>query len=186
VYRRSGLGAYPTDPYYDPGRPSWLPYWIDDPTESQNKAAYALLAGAGGSVGTLASPFLFAATVPGYSNLPGDSNYTLPPPPLMVQPPSMTTDPTGTALNPDTQTAAAVAASNAALVAWAAQQNQKTPVDNSSVGAIANCLAQAVTAADYANCLAGNPPGTPGIPSWVFWAGGIALGLVVFMNLVKR
>lgn len=31
------LGAYPDDPYYDPGRPSWLPYWIDTPTESAMK-----------------------------------------------------------------------------------------------------------------------------------------------------
>lgn len=34
---RGGLGAYPTDPYYDPNRPSWLPYWIDTPTESALK-----------------------------------------------------------------------------------------------------------------------------------------------------
>ena len=32
-----GLGAYPDDPYYDPNRPSWLPYWIDTPTESLAK-----------------------------------------------------------------------------------------------------------------------------------------------------
>ncbi len=37
---RRGLAAYPTDPYYDPSRPSWLPYWIDTPTESEAKAAY--------------------------------------------------------------------------------------------------------------------------------------------------
>jgi hypothetical protein len=35
----SGVGAYPTDSYYDPARPSWLPYWIDTPTESANKYA---------------------------------------------------------------------------------------------------------------------------------------------------
>ncbi len=29
-----GLGLYPGDPCYDPDRPSWLPYWIDDFTES--------------------------------------------------------------------------------------------------------------------------------------------------------
>jgi len=34
------LGAYPTDPYYDPERPSWLPYWIDTPTESEAKYAF--------------------------------------------------------------------------------------------------------------------------------------------------
>jgi hypothetical protein len=32
-----GLGAYPTDPCYDPNRPSWLPYWLDDLTESDCK-----------------------------------------------------------------------------------------------------------------------------------------------------
>lgn len=29
-----GLGAHPGDTYYDVNRPSWLPYWIDTPTES--------------------------------------------------------------------------------------------------------------------------------------------------------
>jgi hypothetical protein len=33
----AALGAYPTDSYYDPGRPSWLPFWIDTPTESAMK-----------------------------------------------------------------------------------------------------------------------------------------------------
>jgi hypothetical protein len=32
-----GLGAYPTDPCYDPSRPTWLPYWFDDLTESDCK-----------------------------------------------------------------------------------------------------------------------------------------------------
>lgn len=31
------LGAYPDQVWYDPTRPSWLPYWIDDFTESANK-----------------------------------------------------------------------------------------------------------------------------------------------------
>ena len=31
------LGAYPTDTFYDPNRPSWLPYWLDTPTESEMK-----------------------------------------------------------------------------------------------------------------------------------------------------
>ena len=44
MYRRFGLAAYPTDPYYDPDRPAWLPYWIDDPTESAQK--YAMYPGA--------------------------------------------------------------------------------------------------------------------------------------------
>lgn len=32
-----GLGAYQSDSYYDPDRPSWLPNWIDTPTESAMK-----------------------------------------------------------------------------------------------------------------------------------------------------
>ena len=30
-----GLAAYPGDPCYDPNRPSWLPYWIDDTAEDE-------------------------------------------------------------------------------------------------------------------------------------------------------
>lgn len=35
-YRRRplGVGVYPGSPCYDPDRPSWLPYWIDDLSES--------------------------------------------------------------------------------------------------------------------------------------------------------
>jgi len=29
-----GVGVYPNDPCYDPTRPSWLPYWLDTPSES--------------------------------------------------------------------------------------------------------------------------------------------------------
>lgn len=32
-----GIGAYPEDAYFDKDRPSWLPYWIDTPTESEMK-----------------------------------------------------------------------------------------------------------------------------------------------------
>lgn len=32
-----GLSAYPTDSYYDPNRPRWVPYWFDTPTESAMK-----------------------------------------------------------------------------------------------------------------------------------------------------
>lgn len=35
--RTAGMGAYPGDSYFDPGRPSWLPFWIDTPTESALK-----------------------------------------------------------------------------------------------------------------------------------------------------
>ena len=33
----AGLGAYPEDAYFDKDRPSWLPYWLDTPTESERK-----------------------------------------------------------------------------------------------------------------------------------------------------
>ncbi len=32
-----GLSAYPSDNYYDPQRPAWVPYWLDTPTESAMK-----------------------------------------------------------------------------------------------------------------------------------------------------
>lgn len=41
----TSLGAYPADPYYDPNRPSWVPYWIDTTTESQAKYAWLLSQG---------------------------------------------------------------------------------------------------------------------------------------------
>lgn len=52
VRSRSGLSAYPTDCFYDPNRPSWLPGWIDTPTESQAKLAcfYPLRPGVPGVV----------------------------------------------------------------------------------------------------------------------------------------
>lgn len=33
----SGLGIYPGDPCFDASRPEWLPYWVDDFTESDCK-----------------------------------------------------------------------------------------------------------------------------------------------------
>jgi len=49
-YVRRGVGAYPDDPYFDPNRPSWLPYWIDDSTESALKYNSDSLAGQMGGV----------------------------------------------------------------------------------------------------------------------------------------
>ena len=31
----NGLAAYPGDPCYDPNRPSWLPYWLDEIQEGE-------------------------------------------------------------------------------------------------------------------------------------------------------
>ena len=41
-----GLAAYPGDPCYDSGRPSMLPYWLDDFTESDCKYNATNIAGA--------------------------------------------------------------------------------------------------------------------------------------------
>ena len=43
---RAGMGAYPSDSFYDPGRPSWLPYWLDTPTESAAKYGSSGILGA--------------------------------------------------------------------------------------------------------------------------------------------
>ena len=43
-YVPHGFGAYPGTPCYDPNRPSWLPYWFDDFTESDCKYPSGLLA----------------------------------------------------------------------------------------------------------------------------------------------
>src|SRR5271166_4172113 len=40
-----GLGEYPGYYCYDAGRPSWLPYWIDDLTESACKYSPSTIAG---------------------------------------------------------------------------------------------------------------------------------------------
>lgn len=39
VRSRSGLSAYPGQCFFDANRPSWLPFWIDTPTESNAKVA---------------------------------------------------------------------------------------------------------------------------------------------------
>jgi hypothetical protein len=127
-----GLGAWPTDPYYDPDRPAWLPYWIDDLTESRNKAAYALSTGAAGPIGIAVAPSVSTPT--------GAGPYTNPPAPVTVQPPDMTTDPTGQGLSIDAQLAAQQAAQQQALQTWSNAQSAATPVDNTSVGAFLNTL----------------------------------------------
>ncbi len=38
-----GFGAYPDNPCYDPNRPSWLPYFFDDITESNCKFPTSLI-----------------------------------------------------------------------------------------------------------------------------------------------
>ena len=163
MYRRSGVGAYPTDAYYDPARPSWLPYWIDDTTESQNKAAYALSTGALGPLGILAGAAI--------ATQPDASPYTLPSAPPTVQPPDMSTDPTGQTVNADAQIAAQVAAENAALAQWAGTQSTATPVDNTSAGAILNRLAAPMSSL------------TGSIPTWMILAGvGLAVFAVVKMG----
>ncbi len=162
AYRRTGLSAYPTDSYYDPGRPSWLPYWIDDTIESQNKAAWLLSGGVMGPLGTLAAPLVGTS--------PGTSAYANPPAPPTIQPPNMAIDPTGAGVSVDDQIAAQVAAENVQLAQFAGQQNAATPVDNFSAGAILNKLAAP-------SSIAG------GIPNWMILAGvGGVLYLVIALG----
>lgn len=50
---RIHLGAYPDQAWYDPNRPSWLPYFIDDSAESAAKYGTTSLVGQmGGAAGT--------------------------------------------------------------------------------------------------------------------------------------
>lgn len=56
VLNLSSLGAYPDQTYYDPNRPSWLPYFIDTPTESASKYGTTNVIGQmGGVVGVAAT-----------------------------------------------------------------------------------------------------------------------------------
>lgn len=43
--RKRGMGEYPGYYCYDAARPSWLPYWIDDFTESTCKYSPSTIAG---------------------------------------------------------------------------------------------------------------------------------------------
>lgn len=58
-----GFGAYPGDPCFDPDRPSWLPYWLDDFTESECKYNATSIGGA--IVGAFESPGEVASNVGG-------------------------------------------------------------------------------------------------------------------------
>jgi len=59
----SGLAAYPGDPCYDPDRPTWLPYWLDDFTESDCKWNASNIAGA--TINAFENPGQVAANVGG-------------------------------------------------------------------------------------------------------------------------
>lgn len=71
--------AYPTSSYYDPNRPSWLPYWIDDFTESALK--YGAYPGAaippGGYKDPPMPPAISAKDIVSASSIPNmDANIT--------------------------------------------------------------------------------------------------------------
>jgi hypothetical protein len=53
-----GVGAYPDETCFDPARPSWLPYWIDDLTESGCKLNLIV---SGNPTGNTAQPGTFNA-----------------------------------------------------------------------------------------------------------------------------
>jgi hypothetical protein len=134
-----GLSAYPTDPYYNPGRSDWLPYWLDDTIESRNKIAY--LAGkampyapAGTSIIAGALATTGVATEP--------SQYTNPPAPVPVSPPS---DLTGQTADIDQQIADQKAVQLQQQQYWANVQNTVTPVDETSPGALLNRLGDAMS-----------------------------------------
>jgi len=95
-----GLGAYPTDCFYDKNRPSWLPYWIDTPTESQAK---------------LACFYGVAGNVTAQEVLNPAVSYPQPPPPILPK------SPQGTAV-PDSAEAANALPSD--LIAQAMAQTQ--------------------------------------------------------------
>lgn len=109
-----GLGAYPTDSYYDPDRPSWLPYWIDDATESAQKLGM-------------------------YGNANVNTVYPNPPTPI---PPIVQPDLSGQTVDPNTQiaqTAAANDAQNQSFFNWLAGTlpNSQTPNPaNNSTGVL--------------------------------------------------
>lgn len=158
MYRRSGLGALPGSCY----------------TQTAGASISNVLPNLG--IPVLTNQCLSDIAIYG--------GYTTPPPPPPVQPPNMATDPTGAGVDTDAQAAAAQAAYLVQLQQWADAQSVATPVDQSSVGAIANCLAGAQSVTDYANCLMAGP-GMQGLPAWVLPVGVLVVILVVW-GLVER
>jgi len=71
MYTR-GVGAYPDDSYFDPNRPSWLPYWLDTPTESAAKygseSTLGQMGGVVGSAGAAVAGGIADATAGAVSN----------------------------------------------------------------------------------------------------------------------
>lgn len=66
---RASLGAYPDDPYFDPARPSWLPYWID--TFQESAAKWGLYPGARQPVSAPPAPTIAAPQTRDQMTLPG-------------------------------------------------------------------------------------------------------------------
>jgi hypothetical protein len=80
MYSVRGLGEYPGYYCYDAARPSWLPYWLDDFTESACKYSPATIAGnikacvtGDPSCGT-PTPEQADPTLPGAGTVPAGSN----------------------------------------------------------------------------------------------------------------
>ena len=57
------LGMYPDQTCFDPTRPSWLPYWLDDLTESNCKANLLLTGNTTGNTAPATDPNADPATV---------------------------------------------------------------------------------------------------------------------------
>jgi len=61
-YARRGLGMYPDETCFDPTRPSWLPYWLDDISESACKVNLLVSGNPTGNTAQPGSPTAAAST----------------------------------------------------------------------------------------------------------------------------
>lgn len=66
---RRGLSAYPSDSYYDPNRPAWLPFWLD--TFQESAAKWGLYPGAQNTPSPPPAPVIAAPQTPGEMTAPG-------------------------------------------------------------------------------------------------------------------
>lgn len=72
-----GLGAYPDQVWYDPQRPSWLPYWLDDLTESTRKYSTAIVGNPSGVEGGAISTDILEQLTPSGDTPVNSSGYLI-------------------------------------------------------------------------------------------------------------
>jgi hypothetical protein len=102
----------PDKPWTDTARPSWLPCFIDTPTESSNKLLYD-----------------------------AGLYYANPPAPVTIAPPNMATDPTGVGVSIDQQITDQTVVQSAANAAWSSQQGALNPPVSASLPGALNDIA---------------------------------------------